>query len=245
MIVLVREIGPLVFPEKCSGFIKTKILANDLSYGRGFSFLTFWCQKIGGNITAVLCKFEDTFFIAANDMADFSEIKEFVFAVGFLSIQTDSETLNHLGLKETLKFVCLTKDIKQEQAYSYTETKNDFKKVYSLLFAGDEVNILSIPFESWYADLSHRIHHGTAFLEVLNDESALVASHITKTAAVISGVVTVQSSRHKGLGSDLIKRAVLKLCGKRIYVATDKRTADFYIKNGFTKSGEISIYKEL
>ncbi len=245
MIYLLDQNAPLIFPKNSDPFIKTKILANDLSYGRGFSFQTIWRQEIEQTVTAVLLKFENTFFITASSKADFLEIKEFIFTVGFFSLQTKSTTLKKLGLREHERYICLSKKADNTEFQTLEDgTQLNLKRAYEILFEKENENIKRPVFEGWYADLSHRIRHGTALFE-MEGQSACVVSHLTKSSAVISGVATRENARGKGLGSKILNKTLKQLSDKRVYVATSNKTADFYLKNGFKKTENISIYKEL
>ncbi len=240
MICLLDSSEALIFPKGHNEFIVTKILANDISYGRNFGFLNFWYQKIGEDVTATLCKFEETIFLTASASADFTELKEFISVIGFKNLQTEKNTLTSLGLKGQ-DFICLAKEGSGQK--SVPDKNININLAYNILFADQEESIAKIDFEGFYVDFSHRLRHGTASCEVLDDSATATASHITKNTAIISGVAVKKEKRRSGVGSLVLKNLLKKLGCCKVYVACNEQTANFYIKNGFKPETYISEYR--
>ena len=238
------ENGKGIKCPKAEGFIEAKIYASYLSYGSGYPFLTFWQGKEGNKITSAICKFEDTIFLSVGKDADFSELSQFLSVIGFSHLQAEADTLKALGLLDFDEYVVL-KSEKRNGCRTLFEIneKPPLKEVYGILFGKKEENIALVDFEGWYADLSHRIRHGTAASFTLEGKSAAILSHITEKTAVLSGIATLPSQRRKGYASSLLGSLEDNFTDKNIFTATDEKTAEFYIKNGFSRVQSIGIYK--
>lgn len=218
-------------------FLTTKIEANLLSYGNNSSFLNLWYQQSGVDTTALLCKFEQSVIIVADTSADFDEIKEFLDVIGFKNLQSTPFVLNKLGFVYNEYQVVF----KMAEKGGSLPIMPNIKAVYEILYGEDNPHIKKVDFESFYVDLCHRIRHGTA-AAVLNESAVCVASHITKTKAVISGVATKKNSQKKGLGSMALGELLKALDGRKIFAAAETSVVPFYIKNGFTKYYKTAIY---
>ena len=222
------------------GFSVTKIKANFLSYGCGYDFLRVWYQKNeNGPITALIEKFENSIFIAADPTADMNEIKEFISVIGYTSVQATPDILSALGLS-----------FKEYQVLEYSGITDgslppypNIKEVYSLLFGEKNEHIAHTDFEGFYADLSHKIRRGTAAAIILENAAVCVASHITTDSAVISGVAVKKAARKNGLGSRVLNQLITSLKRRKIFVAAEKSVVPFYIKNKFKKAFKTAIYE--
>ena len=221
------------------GFSVTKIKANLLAYGCEYDFLRVWYQQNSiGNTTALLQRFENCFLIAADPSANMEEIKEFISVIGYSSVQAEPDILTKLGL-----------DFNEYQVMVYSGKKDgvlplypDIKKVYSLLYGEENKNIKPTDLEGFYVGLSHKIRKGSAAV-TLNDAAVCVASHITKDAAVISGVVVQRAARGNRLGSAVLNEMLGSLGRRKIFVAAEKMVIPFYIKNGFESYAKTAIYE--
>lgn len=221
-------------------FSATKIKANELAYGYNFPFLLFWCQYIDDKLTAVICKFEQSVILVAKKAADLNEIKDFLFAVGFSSLEGEYELICHL----------VPNNIKPYNVV-YKKTAGDFapcptpniKAVFDTLYSKESRHIKPTDFEAFYADLSHRIRHGTAAAVLVNDCATAIASHITKENAVISGVAVIPNNRGKGLGRAALKSLEDGLAWRNIFAAVDGGVLEFYKKAGYTAKYKIAVYE--
>ncbi len=218
-------------------FLTTKIEANLLSYGNKTDFLYVWYQQSGVDITALLCKFEQSIIIVADASADFDEIKEFLNVVGFKNLQSTPFVLNKLGFDYNEYQVVF----KMAEKGGTLPPMPSIKTVYEILYGEENPHIKKVDFEGFYVDLCHRIRHVTA-AAVLNESAVCVASHITKTKAVISGVATNKNARNMGLGSLALNELLKSLDGRKIFAAAENSVVPFYIKNGFTKCYKTAIY---
>lgn len=228
------------FSGKALGFIETKIFSNFVSYGTDYPFLTFWQGINQGIITSTICKFEDTVFVCANDGANFNELKDFLEVIGFCSLQAETGVLKSLGFLCFDEYICLSCD----GCFSseYKPSSLNLKSLYKVIFEDKDKNLTPPEFDGWYADLSHRIRHGTAVAVMEKELGGAIASHIAPHSAVISGVRVVNRSQGKGVGKTLIKNLLSLLQGKTVYTATDCETAKFYIKCGFNPIGKIGVF---
>ncbi|MBQ4130918.1 MAG: hypothetical protein IJD71_01085 [Clostridia bacterium] len=236
---MITIIDPLKLPALNfkDEFLSAKIKANFLSYGGDCSFLFLWCQKSNQDITAIICKFEQSVIIVASDDADFGEIKDFLNVVGFSSIQASPVVFKRLGLDYTEYQVVF----KASELGGTLPPMPNLKEVYDILFSEENPHIKKVPFDSFYVDLCHRIRHNTA-AAVLNHSSVCIASHITNDAAVISGVATKKNSRKTGSGSEALISLCKNLDGRKIFAAAEESVVPFYIKNGFKACGKTTIY---
>lgn len=221
------------------GFSVTKIRANLSAYGCGFSFLNSWYQQNEqGEITAIIQKMETNLLMVATPNADFKEIKDFILVIGFSSIGATPEILTRLGFKFKEYQVLEFKGKGKEELPPYP----NIKEVYCLLYIEKNQSIRPTDFEGFYADLSHKIRKGIAAAITL-DDAVCVASHITESTAVISGVVVQKRSQNCGLGSKLLNQMRGALGWRKIFVAAEEDVVTFYIKNGFSKAYKIAIYE--
>lgn len=221
-------------------FTATKIEAGFLSYGCKYPFFTIWEQKLENCLTAILCKYENTFFIVANEKATIEEIKEFIFAVGFTSLQADPKLIKKLQLPSFKEYVVLCKRGSKEMS---TLPLPPIQKIYEILYSKESSDIKHFDYPLFYADLSHRFRHKTASAVIFNDASVALASHITNDSAVISGVATLDSKRFMGYGSKVLDLIGKSLGNRAIFVASTPETSLFYIKNGFKEFSNIAIYE--
>ena len=222
-------------------FVGAKIYANYLAYGTGFSFSTFWVQCCKDTVTAVINKFENTIFIAADSTADITELKDFCEIIGFYFIQADAELLFKMGYENISEYAVLNYE---NEITPKTETKipmPNLKTVYDILFFEDISTLIKPSWEGWYADLSHRIRHGAA-VAFCDENAALVFSHITDNSAIISGVSVLPKSRKNGIGSKLLSRSIASVSRRNVFACADFKTASFYIKNGFTITKKLGIH---
>ncbi len=221
-------------------FTATKIEAGFLSYGCKYSFFTIWEQKLKNCLTAILCKYENTFFIVANEDADIAELKEFIFAVGFTSLQSHPTLTEKLELPNSKEYIVLCKKAEGETPLPPSPP---IQKIYDILYNKESLDIKHFDYFQFYADLSHRLRHKTAAAVIFNDASVALVSHITKDYAVLSGVSTLYSKRLMGYGSKVLDEIGKSLGSRTIFVATTPETSVFYIKNGFKEFSNIAIHE--
>lgn len=221
-------------------FSATKIKANEMSYGFKYPFLLFWCQYINANLTAVICKTEQSVILVANGNADLDEIKDFLSAVGYSSLEGEYELIKSL-VGENVKAYNVV--FKKSDCIGTPCPPPNIGDVFKILYGQKNKHIAPNKFEPFYADLSHKIRHGTASATLVNDSATAVASHITKNAAVISGVATLPDKQGNGLGAMALGSLEQSLCGRNIFAAVDDAVLGFYLKSGYQPKYKIAIYE--
>ncbi len=221
-------------------FSATKIKANELSYGHKFPFLLFWCQYIENSLTAVICRFEQAVILVAKKGADLNEIKDFLFAVGFNSLEGEYELISRLVPNNINAYNVVYKKTAGDLAPCPTP---NIKAVFDTLYSKENEHIKPTDFEAFYADLSHRIRHGTAAAVLTQNSATAIASHITKENAVISGVAVKPNNRGKGLGLAALKSLESHLAWRNIFAAVDDSVLEFYVKAGYTAKYKIAVYE--
>lgn len=219
-------------------FSATKIKANELAYGFKYPFLLFWCQYIESALTAVICKFEQSVILVTNKNADINEIKQFINAVGFTSLEGEYELVKTLTQKNVREYTVVFKKATQS---SLSHTPPNIKQVYEIIYGWENEHIATHEFEPFYADLTHRIRHGTAAAVLVQSSAAAIASHITGSDAVISGVATIPNKQGKGLGRAALETLEQNLVGRNIFASADSGVLDFYLKSGYIKKYKIAI----
>lgn len=225
-----------------NSFTGVKIRANLAAYGTGYSFLTVWIQRRDQKITAVLCRQEQTMFVAADPAADPEELREFCLAVGFESIQADPALLASMGFESKQYLLLRLENHAPDKPPQHNSPQEvPLRQVYRILYAQPEPDIEPVDPDGWYADLSHRIRHGLAAAVTLEHAATAVASHILPEFAVISGVAVLPDRRGAGLGSRAVQELLCGLTGRRVYVAASNGRCSFYEKLGFCRCGTVGI----
>lgn len=224
-------------------FTGVKIRANLAAYGTGYSFLTVWTQQLGRNITAVLCRQEQTLFVAADPAADPDELREFCLAVGFDCLQGDPTLLAAMGFGARRYALLRLENHTPNKHVSHClpQEAPPLREVYRILYAQPEPDIEPVDPDGWYADLSHRIRHGLAAAVTLEHAATAVASHILPDLAVISGVAVLPDRRGAGLGSRAVQELLCCLPNRTVYAAAADGRIPFYEKLSFAPCGTVGI----
>ena len=189
-----------------------------------------WVQKQNNNITSVISKYGGRLYITANS-ADLEEIKEFINVMGFSEVFTEKETAESLGFNKFDEFAVLKKSVKGQADFCDIPS---LKKLYAALKEGEDGDIFLPEFEFFAADISHRLRHGGA-VAVLKDFGAALAFK-SDFGGIINGISVNKENRGQGFGGKLLKNIYEYLNGD-IFVCTNEKTAEFYIKNGFEPYG--------
>ena len=100
---------------------------------------------------------------------------------------------------------------------------------------GSDGDIFIPDYSEWYADLSHRMRHGTAAATLLEGSAAL-AGFVGENAALITGVSTYSDHRGKGEGRAAVLRLAAALYPRKVFAEATENTAKFYEKCGFERS---------
>lgn len=224
-----------------SDFCLTKIKANAQSYGFGYPFLMFWCQYVGDNPTALISRMDGDVIISASPLCDTEELLTFLNTVGFSSIQCPDDLLHNLNLTPTETYTVVLK-FGDNKAIA-PKPSPPLKQVYNMLYGEENESIKRVDFEGFYADLSHRIRHGTSAAFIADGGAVAVASHISDDGAVISGVVTQKEKQGMRYGSRALEGLMDSLSGRNVFAAAKNEALPFYLKNGFIITNKIAIYE--
>ena len=228
-------------PVQPRGSVATKIAADLFAYGTGYPFLTAWQQLNGQNRqTALLCQKDSALLLSVKSHANLQELIAFTQAVGgqFLQVQGPWPPQS---LKAPRRFYeyCLNPPPANGQLPAGLVTQQEcLKACYQILYREPSPDLAPVEFNSWYADLSHKIRHGAAFCAVLNG-AAVVVSHLYGGNAVISGVAVQKALRRGGRGRRLLA-ALPALLPKvqQFYVCCSPQTQAFYTACGFGATGK-------
>ena len=229
--------------ELCSGVCGCRILCLLESYGRYDNLVELWMQyNDAGEKTAVLLKYSGDMTVSVSDNADISELREFISAVGAVSVQSE---------------IPLTKDF-SEAVIMLLKSRRDFdikifaeqhplpEAVYSLMkqCSGEG---FSIPlYEDFLLDFSHRMRHGTALCRaVMHDKTAVsfaMTTALSESSAVIGSVCTLTEYRHSGIGTACVNSLIDGLGDRNVYVVRHpQKNEQFYRKMGFENHGTLYI----
>lgn len=195
-----------------------------------------WVQRVNGRPSAVISRYGGRLNVTA-DGADFAEIKEFIRVIGFSEIFTEKNTAISLGFNSFSEFAVLKKTA---QKTAEQGTQVSLSNLYGALKLGADGEITLPEFEAFAPDVSHRLRHGAATAVLTSFGGALAFT--SEFGGIINGISVNKNSRGRGLGSELLS----SICGTfdgEVFVCTNKKTAEFYIKNGFTPCGEAVIIR--
>ncbi len=222
-------------------FIETKIEATFKAYKNKYPFCAFWVQHENEQPTALILKFEQALFVKAEKEANFDELRNFFAATGYDSLQADLFVFSKLGIIPSEVYTVLAL---QQTTQKNEETINrpSLKRIYEILYAQENRHLEQTDYMAWYADISHRLRHETAAVAIEQDVSVAIASHVTESAAVISGVATLKHHRKNGLGSIALRNLLAQLFGRKVFAAAESAVLPFYLSNNFTKCGEVAVY---
>lgn len=219
------------------------------AYGIGRQFFNVWQS----GWETVLARFETSFFINANEDADFEEIAFFLkFNPYFRRLSGKADAVlklkNFIGGCKSLDFDFMTCVMQTYSGGKYEiETSPGLKAVYEVMEKARSAEFSVGKFVPWYADVSHRIRHGCAraFLLRVNEKpvSACIVSAESDKAGLISGVATVPEFRKNGFASAVVEKACRELinCGKRPVLECLPPLSNYYERLGFKKTGNASV----
>ena len=210
--------------------VSVRIESMNKAYGGSFDFLDFWIQKNETEITAALCRFSGELWILANENADFEELSAFC-KVSAPTVLTDVATAKRLGVTITSEFIelCLEPCQRAEgQAVG-------IESLYKALIKGSDGDVFIPDYAEWYADISHRMRHGTAAATLL-DVSVALAGFVGENAALITGASTDPDHRGKGEGKAAVMQLAAALYPRKIFAEATENTVKFYEKCGFARS---------
>lgn len=230
----------------CSGKnpLSVKIGGLFAAYGAERPFAMFWRQTNESSAqTALVSLFDGNLTVVAEPTADFEELAAFVRVMRQGSLLCGEEVCRKLRLRPAQKVFAMMRPLSGGSDKCPAESAVDYRRLYDILQSGADGGIELPEFESWYADLSHRVRHGTARAVILarngQPAAAAVSAFETAGAALLSGVAVLPKHRGLGLGA----AAVNQICA---FLAADKRVAyvlaqppvvGFYQTAGFSPCG--------
>lgn len=185
-----------------------------------------------GKITAVISSIDGNAVLYFKD-GDINELKEFFGLVHFNEIFCDRAVAEKLGFSIKTKAFVLKKVAEESEIIHIGNVKDLYEKLSFGLTLPDCGGFMT--------DVSHRVRHGGA--DFYADASGGVLVYFCKDSAFLSAVAVKEEERGKGKGSFLLSQAQARVPSKQLFVCSEEKNIDFYIKNGFTKSGE-AVYCE-
>lgn len=233
-----------------NSLLGTKISCQLKAYGLERDFLNTWYYRNNDEITAVICKFEDSITLLAKEDDDLSEIKAFLDMLGYASLCCTKRTATALGfdsltVKNAYVFIGNKSDEKLEDL-----SEERYKEAYKLIGTNipDSFTDSEEAYLSFLSDFSFRKRRGLARIKgsVIDGKTASCAltSAETATSAVISGVACDLNIRKKGLGKKTVLSLVNELLNesKTVYVIALNQSAEgFYEHIGFKNTEKISF----
>lgn len=228
--------GELLKLPEC-GVEAQKIRALLRAYGTKYDFCRFFvsdffiiCEMNGG---FVVCELEEL------DNESFEEHADFFGFGGFSEIFCSKELGERLQkrLKCSVKTVNLMRFSGEGAECAKVEKTPPLDEVYKILKTA-----FDIEYESWYADMSHRIRHNVAAARKLGD-SALIIQHNLNGEALLSQIATAPASRNRGSASKLISAVCAELLNSEVFVLCEDDLTDFYRRIGFEICGHNAILR--
>ncbi len=229
----------------------TKIMCQINSYGLERDFLSVWCCINSNNkICSVICKFEDSITLVADNYTEINDIRTFLDMIGFASLCCTYET----ALKMNYDTVTTKNAYVYGGSYDgeiFAElTEEYYKECYSLISKNipDSFTDSVEAYMYFLSDFTYRKRRGYARMKGYAENGKLyscaLTSAETEKEAIISGVACDRSYRMKGLG----KKTVLSLAEeltkeeKTVFViALNKSAEGFYEHIGFRFKEKISF----
>lgn len=201
-----------------------------------FSDSLFYVSVNENVVDAVIGKVGQVITLSSKECTPFEELNEFFSVIGYSVILCEEKFSSHFeGVKtygDILKNTKMTECCCKAQLL-YTE---NLKDVFGLLV---RIFNLNIDFMDWFADMSHKLRHGTAKCCGIYENNKLVSVALsvfeTDNSAVISSVATDERFRKKGYGEKVVKTLLDENKGKDVYVFTENENiSKWYEKSGFT-----------
>lgn len=199
-------------------------------------------QRVEGQITALFGGMDRSYSLFAFDNADFDELDSyFSFLGAVVFCFSDTAEKLHPKLTERSELYELMAEVEGVKDDGHRKISD----VYNALKNGEDGDIKMPPFDLWYTDFCVRFNHGAAEYSLLSGAVA-VAGFVTDFATLVTGIATDKGHRKNGLGSRALNLLLSNIKKKhptsRVFAAT-KNAGEFYIKNGFAKSGEVAVCK--
>lgn len=233
MIKLIDDVNALGFMK--SGAFSAKIQGFALTYGTEYDFALFYAQYVGDTPVSALSKVDGNIVLYSTDDTDFEELREFLGAVGFSTVQGDYSALKQLELNisDSSYIVKSEKRLNAEKPKNFNENP-DMKKIHSLLTeSGFEMG----DYPAFASDVCARLNKGTARVGVIGERDCCVFRLFEgKDCVLLGAVATDKSKRGQGIASALV--TYMAQGEKDAYLLTrNDSLLNFYEKLGFTPVG--------
>lgn len=201
---------------------KIRALLN--AYGANYDFCRFFVSDF-----YILCEMNGSFVVSEiAENGDVDELADFFTFGGFSEIFCAEK----LGERLETRLCCNAKKVNLMRFCGEAECAEIEKSpllddVYEILKTAFDIG-----YESWYADMSHRIRHNVAAARRLGN-SALIIQYDLNGEALLSQIVTAPGSRNKGNATRLISAVCGELSPSEVFVICEDSLKDFYRKIGF------------
>ena len=212
-----------------------------LSYGLKYPFCDYWIQADEQGACAGITRLDGSVTVCGMP-PDMDELCAFLHALGCRDIFIDAATGKQFDFP--IHSEGLVMRLSQPAGIRGDLNFNPpLGEIYTILASGEKAVTLG-EHDVWYADVSHRIRHGTASAVLLSvDEKpaacAMVLAQDHETA-LLGGVAVLPKYRRQGLGSKVVSGLcyTLQKEQKEVILCCDSSIRDFYEKLGFTVAGE-------
>ncbi len=250
MIELVNENNKYDFLQLCGGanVCACRICCLYQSYGKYSGIADFWVQYgAKENPTAVISKYSGNITVFNTAHADIEELREFVAAIGYASVESESRLFDS-GISNVIMKLEDRSLLPADKNVSviYNTVQPDYRKIYNLLESCREADFEVPLYEDFLLEMSHRIRHETAMFCNAEKNGEMISFAMTaalsEKAALIGSVCTKKSCRRNGIGSECIASLISVLGSRDIYIIRKEcRNESFYRRLGFVNSGVIYL----
>ena len=179
------------------------------------------------NVTAVILCFNGEINVSLNTKADKDEIRDFLGAVGFISVFSNLRLFEKSNTGLSVKYAGSEKPPSNAKLLS----SEDVAKCFDLIKENFEIDI---SFDEWFVDISYKLRHDKAAASYIGNEkivSLALGMYKTDFSAVITSVCTDKSNRNNGFACDCVNKLInLFLCDniKEIYAFCEEKLVSFY-----------------
>lgn len=216
-----------------------RICAYYRAYGAGHDFCKFY---IGGH--CLIMRYESELLIYADENADFDELLFFVQTQGNCVI-TASEELSGIFQKQrgytAEKLYKMSRRADCNHSYVTAELSEDYSAVGEVI--KDSFGLYGEAYDSWYADICHRVRHGVSKIAVIKKEGKIVAACVIMYQnggeSFLSDICVKSGYRRQGLGRGILCAAENLCDADRLSLVCGEENIGFYRRCGFEIAGTL------